>query len=176
MVWCHVAQTWAATWHLVISWLYKTYLDSIGLDPMTSARMQSLCKVHQPMCHNILLIIYMVHIVFKFECFQIGAGVGLGLSPNPQLYCLCYMTTGVNLCARTFQTLTPGRIHCDMTMGTRQCFNHNPFYMSLVTCVCAWNHRHARPLSFDWTWPLLYAREVMWWPCAHGPWQLRAST
>jgi hypothetical protein len=36
---------YGATWHPVIGWLYKIYLESTGFDPVTSTHMQSLCKV-----------------------------------------------------------------------------------------------------------------------------------
>jgi hypothetical protein len=65
MVWCHVAQAWAATWHHVLG--VKIYGVHGDRTPDLPHMVESaLAKATQPMRHTLFLIIYMFLNIFKF--------------------------------------------------------------------------------------------------------------
>jgi hypothetical protein len=55
---CHVAQSWAATWHPFIGFWFvcKILLESMGFDPQTSPPCKCLAMAALPVRHALFLI------------------------------------------------------------------------------------------------------------------------
>jgi len=69
MVWCHVAQSWAAMCHPFISFLVmeKIVMDSTGFEPMNSGPGEIFGKAGLPACPLVVLNNYMVLYKFKLQ-------------------------------------------------------------------------------------------------------------
>jgi hypothetical protein len=102
MIGCHVAQSWAATWHpgigLYFGWLIKMLCgrpDSNRRPPPPSERFNQLLR---PLRHIVLLVKPMEKRLFELEYCVFGQGVGSGLGPDPRFY---YMLRDRVLCPKS---------------------------------------------------------------------------
>jgi hypothetical protein len=69
---------------------------------------------------HMFLVIYMILYIFKFDCFMVGRGSGLGLSPSPRSHIYYHMTT----------TLSQMRMH--FSNGFKHGYIHHPLHPTLV--------------------------------------------
>jgi hypothetical protein len=45
VLWCHVAQAWTATWHPILVMVCKRFMESVGIEPRTSPKVQCFWNV-----------------------------------------------------------------------------------------------------------------------------------
>jgi hypothetical protein len=87
MVRCHVAQSWAATWHPFIGFRFVCKIIGVhGVRPPDLPHRIAFTNSDQPMGYTLCLVIYMSLIIFQFEFCNRWQGVGPGLSPSPQSF------------------------------------------------------------------------------------------
>jgi hypothetical protein len=92
MIGCHVAQSWAATWHPGIGSLVVCKI--IGSPRGSTPRPPPLCKdftnLRRPLHRHLFLVVYMCINVFKFVYMCMWREVGPGLGPGPWSFALTY--------------------------------------------------------------------------------------
>jgi hypothetical protein len=91
VIWCHVAQSRAATWHPIFGQygLGKKVLESVGFEPATSTSVETLTQSEQPLHRQLVRVMYTNLRVFKFTVVSVGGGDGSGLAPTCGLMVIC---------------------------------------------------------------------------------------
>jgi hypothetical protein len=112
MIGCHVAQSWAATWHPGISYWFvcQNILESVGFDPRTSPPHRAFTKSARPTDHRLRLVMYASYYVFEFTYCNVWRGVGPGLSPDPRSYRLLHVTIYIYIYILCCNGSSPGHI------------------------------------------------------------------
>jgi hypothetical protein len=89
---CHVAQSWATTWHpgICCCFVCKNILEFVGFDPWTSPPHSTFTKSVRPTDHRLCLYMYTSSYIFEFKLCDSWQGVGPGLSPGPRSFCFVY--------------------------------------------------------------------------------------
>jgi hypothetical protein len=88
MVWCHVAQSWAAMWQRCIGCCLKFCGVNRTRTPDLLPPCRSLALAAQPARHALVLINYMVFKIFKFELMLNWQGGRAGAYPQPSVLCI----------------------------------------------------------------------------------------